>query len=70
MTANNNPHYDNTAIAKKIYESCLDMDYADFEDTRDEETDYIKQALDEIEKIDDCRYVALYNALGLIFDEI
>ena len=62
----NNPHFDNKAIAENIYEASLDMDYADYEEYRDEEIEYIEKALDDIEMIDD--YVSLYNALGMIFE--
>ena len=60
---------DNRAIAEKIYEAGLDMDYADYEDTREQETDLIRQALDKIAQIDSCEFVALYNALGMIYGE-
>lgn len=62
----NNPHFDNKAIAENIYDASLDMDYADYEEYRDEEIECIKKALDDIEKIDN--YVSLYNALGMIFE--
>lgn len=62
----NNPHFDNKAIAENIYDASLDMDYADYEEYRDEEIKCIKKALDDIEKIDN--YVSLYNALGMIFE--
>ena len=62
--------YNNELLAMNIYEATLDMDYADFEDTREEETDYIRQALDEIESLsaDSVKFTALYNALGMIFE--
>jgi hypothetical protein len=62
--------YNNELLAINIYEATLDMDYADFEDTRDEETDYIRQALDEIESLsaDSVKFTSLYNALGMIFE--
>lgn len=62
----NNPHFDNKAIAENIYDASLDMDYADYEEYRNEEIECIKKALDDIEKIDN--YVSLYNALGMIFE--
>lgn len=62
----NNPHFDNKAIAENIYDASLDMDYADYEEYRDEEIKCIKKALDDIEKNDN--YVSLYNALGMIFE--
>lgn len=62
----NNPHFDNKAIAENIYDASLDMDYADYEEYRDEEIECIKKALDDIEKNDN--YVSLYNALGMIFE--
>ena len=63
----NNPHFDNKAIAENIYDASLDMDYADYEEYRDEEIKCIKKALDDIEKNDN--YVSLYNALGMIFEQ-
>ena len=58
------------ALAKKIYEASLDMDYADYEDTRDDETECIRQALVKLKEINDSPSVALLHALEMAFMEV
>lgn len=60
---------DSAKMASKIYEASLDMDYADYEDTKDVDISAIASALKKVKeyaKTDD-DFLALDNALYLIF---
>ena len=56
-------------MANKIYDFCSDMDYEDYEDTREEETNLIASALNKLEEMEGADFKALFNALSYMFKE-
>lgn len=58
------------AIAEKLYELGSDMDWLDYEDTREDDINTLEKALDELEKEKDTeKYWALYTALTNLCNE-
>lgn len=56
-------------MARRIYEASLDMDYADYADTKEADINFIASALEKIgdyaERDND--FLALFNALSIIY---
>ena len=56
------------SMATTLYEMCEDMDRQDFEDTKDEEIEYIAEAIDQVKQLAqrDASFAALYNVLDTL----
>lgn len=56
------------SMATTLYEMCEDMDRQDFEDTKQEEIEYIAEAIDQVKQLAqrDASFAALYNVLDTL----
>ena len=54
-------------LSNAIYDFCCDMDYEDYEDTREEETNLVASALEKLDKMDGDDFKALFSAIKYMF---
>ena len=59
-------------MASAIYEASLDMDFADYGDTREQDINFLASALKKMEEYaaKDNDFLALFNALSMIYEEV
>lgn len=59
-------------MASAIYESAKDMDFDDYEDTKEESIQNLASALDKVSRYATYNndFYALFNALEMIFGEV